>query len=161
MQYVLDTNVVSEIIKPKPDHNTMRWMQDHNESLYLNAVSIHELYYGVFLLPDGKRKDSLLERLGYITQDCTNRIFTFDAFSGHLCGKLYASIRQIGRQVSIEDCMIAAICQRNDATLATRNTKDFEHLGIPLVNPFEYESETLKRLKCEEAERAGGSDAEA
>jgi len=152
MQYLLDTNIVSEIMKPEPDFNVICWMQDHNENLYLSAVSIHELYYGIYLLPDGKRKTGYLERLGAITQDCTDRIFPLDAFSGSLCGKLYADTRRNEQQGTIEDCMIAAICQRNNATLATRNIKDFEVFDIPLVNPFNYESETLKRLRREEAE---------
>ena len=160
MMYVVDTNVISELFKPNPCHNVIWWMQDHNESIYLNAVTLHELHYGIGLLPEGRRKRIYLEKANAIAQECINRILPFDAFSGHLSGTLHAEARQAGRQGSTEDCMIAAICERHGATLATRNVKDFAHYGIKVVNPFEYESETLKMLRAREAQRkAGESDA--
>ncbi|MBQ9003497.1 MAG: type II toxin-antitoxin system VapC family toxin [Eggerthellaceae bacterium] len=153
MIYVVDTNVISEIFKPKPHTNAIWWMQDHNENMYLNAITIHELNFGISLLPDGKRKKSHLDRLDAITRECSDRTLPFDAFSGYLSGQLFALARKKGRVGAVEDCMIAAICARHDATLATRNVKDFEVFGIDIVNPFDYESETMQRLRRKEAAR--------
>lgn len=137
MIYVLDTNIVSEIMKPKPNFGVISWIQDHNEDTYLNAVSIHELYYGICLLPDSKRKTRYLDLLEGYTEDRVGMVLPLDGFAGYLSGKLFAQSRSIGKQGTVEDCMIAAICQRNDATLVTRNTEDFEHFNIPLIDPFD------------------------
>lgn len=154
MIYVLDTNVVSEIMKPEANWGVIDWIQDHNESVFLSAISVHELYYGIYLLPDSKRKTHFLELMEGFTRDRVGMILPFDAFAGYLCGKLYAEARKNGRPGTIEDCMIAAICMRNGATLVTRNTKDFEQYGIDLIDPFDYEPPLLQELREREKERS-------
>lgn len=154
--YVLDTNIVSEITKPMAiaNPNAIDWLQDHNQDLYLTSVTIMELYYGIMRLPDGKRKRSLREHIDIIVQECSDKILPFDSFSGYLCGEMRCKAQSVGRVPAIADCMIAAICQRHGATLVTHNVKDFDYLDLKIVDPFEYESDTLKRLKAEEAKRA-------
>ena len=151
MKYVMDTNIVSEFLKPHPNQNAIWWAQDHNPDLLLNAVSIQELYFGLFTMPDGKRKESLKESIDAIVEECTDRILPFDAFTGYLCAEMHAFAKASGRPGTVEDLMIAAICKRNNAVLATHNTKDFDYLGIEVVDPFEYESETMKELRRREA----------
>ena len=153
MPYVLDTNIVSEFMKPCPNYGVIDWTQDHPEDLFLTSVTIMELYFGAMRLPEGARKRELLEIIDAIVKDCKDHLYCFDDFSAYLCAKLRCEAESTGRPPQIADAMIAAICQRNDATLVTHNTKDFEHFGIPLLDPFDYESETLKRLKREEATR--------
>lgn len=140
MRYVADTNVVSELMKRNPADNVIDWFQDHEGDIYLTAITIKELYYGMLRLPEGKRKARLKDTMTAIVMDCSDKTFAFDAYSGYLCAGLHEQAIASGRTPTIEDLMIAAICQRNDAILATRNTKDFDYLGINLVNPFEYEA---------------------
>ena len=157
MKYVLDTNVISEFTRPKPCYKVIDWFHDYGENSYLNAISVKELYQGVFLLPEGKRKANLKETVDMVLREYKDRTLDFDGFSGYLCAKAYTSARKAGHTMPVEDCMIAAICQRNGATLVTRNVKDFECYDIEVVNPFEYESETLKMLRQREAEREEGT----
>ena len=153
MNYVLDTNIISEFTKPRPNPSVIDWAHDHNEEIFLNTVTLYELYYGIFCMPEGKLKKGLLETIDAIAEECSDRILGLDAFGSYLCAKMRSDAQRHGRQVTVEDAMIAAICQRNNATLVTHNTKDFEHFNIPLVDPFDYESETLKQLRREEAAR--------
>ena len=155
MEYVLDTNVISEIAKPQPDHNVLCWIQDHNESVYLNSVSLEELYYGIFIMPEGKKKEALRAVFDAIVHECNDRTFMFDAFCGYTCAEIRAQARKNGRTGTIEDFMIAAICLRNDATLVTRNVKDFDYIeGLKIVDPFTYEPPLLAELKRREASGA-------
>lgn len=147
MIYIADTNVLSELMKKRPSHEVISWFQDHESKVYLTSVTVKELYYGMLRLPDGKRKSLLRESLTAIIMECADKTLSFDGYCGYLCAELHQRAVSQGRTPTIEDLMIAAICLRNDAVLATRNTKDFDDLGLNLVNPFEYESETLKRLR--------------
>lgn len=137
MRYVADTNVVSELMKREPSPRVVDWLMDHEGQVYLTSVTVKELYFGMLRLPDGKRKRLLDEAISGIVMDCSHRTFSYDAFCGYLCAKLHSQAIADGHTPTIEDLMIAAICQRNDAVLLTRNVKDFAYLGIEVVNPFE------------------------
>ncbi|MDO4289837.1 MAG: type II toxin-antitoxin system VapC family toxin [Eggerthellaceae bacterium] len=147
MRYVADTNVVSELMKREPSPNVIDWFQDCEGEVYLTSVTVVELYYGMLKLPEGKRKQRLGDAIADIVMDCAEKTFAFDAYCGYLCAQLHARAIKSGHTPTVEDLMIAAICQRNDVVLSTRNTRDFDYLGIDCVNPFTYESETLKRLR--------------
>ena len=150
MKYILDTNIISEMTRPQPDFNALCWVQDHCDDVYMTSVAVKELYYGILIMPEGRRKTVLRDRIDAIVRDCVDKTLPFDAFSGFLCAEMHAEMRRAGRGVTIEDCMIAAICKCHGCVLATHNMKDFEHFGIEVIDPFEYESPTLKRLKCEQ-----------
>ncbi len=137
MKYIADTNVVSELMRPEPCDSVIDWFQDHEGSVYLTAIAVKELYFGMLRLPDGKRKERLRTAITGIVMDCDDKILPFDGFSAYLCAELHEKACALGRPATIEDLMIAAICQRNEATLCTRNTKDFDYLGLDCVNPFE------------------------
>lgn len=137
MIYVADTNVVSELMKKTPSQNVVNWFYDREGLVYLTSITVEELYFGMLRLPAGKRKESLREAITAITMDCAGKTLPFDAYCGYLCATLRERAVASGRTPSIEDMMIAAICRRNDAVLATRNTKDFDYLGIALENPFQ------------------------
>jgi predicted nucleic acid-binding protein len=85
VKYILDTNILSEIVKPRPDFNTISWIQDHTDEVAITSVSLEELYYGIFLMSDGKKKEALKSSIDAIVKDCTNRTLAFDAFCGYLC----------------------------------------------------------------------------
>lgn len=136
MKYVVDTNVISELIKERPSQAVIDWFYDHEGDVYLNSVTIEELYFGMMRLPEGKRKRTLEEAITGIVMDCSDKTFVFDAFCGYLCARLHDSAIRQGRTPSSEDLMIAAIALRNDAILATHNTRDFEYLDVALEDPF-------------------------
>lgn len=137
MRYLADTNVVSELMKPAPADAVIDWFQDNEGQVCISAVTVEELYFGLFLLPDGKRKERLKAAITGIVMDCSDKTLAFDAFSAYLCAELQAKAKSMGHVATIEDLMIASIALRNDAVLATRNTRDFDYLGIDCVNPFE------------------------
>ena len=138
MKYVIDTNVVSEIAKPNPCENVIDWFWEYGEQAYLPSVSIEELYYGIFIMPDGKRKRAIRDIIDGIVKDLSDRTLPYDGFSAYLCAEMHANAKGIGRASSIEDYMIAAICKANNAVLVTHNVKDFDYLGIDIVDPFDY-----------------------
>lgn len=138
MRYVAVTNVVFELMKKDPDPRVIDWFQDHEGDVYLTAITVEEIYYGVFRLPEGRRRRQLEDAIAGIVMDCADKTLPFDAYSGYLCAELHARAIASGRTPIIEDLMIAAICRRNDAVLATRNVRDFDYLDIPHENPFEW-----------------------
>ena len=124
MIYIADTNVVSELMKSDPTSNVIDWFQDHEGAVYLTAITVEELYFGMLSLPEGKRKRRLGEAITPIVMDCADKTLPFDAYCGYLCAQLHARATASGHTPTVEDLMIAAICQRNNAVLAraTRRT---------------------------------------
>jgi hypothetical protein len=135
---LLDTNVVSEMMRPVADPSVLRWLSMCSaEDLYCNAVVVAEIFYGVELLPDGKRKRDLLagaERLFKVVLG--GRILPFDEQAARQFSKIATARRSCGRPMTELDAQIAAIAQVHDASLATRNTPDFEGCGVQLINPW-------------------------
>ena len=136
---VLDTNVISEASKPSPSPAVLGWFQSQNLlELYLCGPVVMEQAYGAekYRIQAGSdRYVRVLDQLLHI--QFRNRILEFDGAAPSLAGKLRAMREKHGRPVSLPDAMIAAICLANDATLATRNVRDFDGLDLKLVNPFE------------------------
>ena len=151
---VIDTNVISEVMKLRMDDHVLDWFHDNSGELYLTSLTVMELNYGIMRLPKGKRRDALRKHLDSIMRDCKDRILDFDSFSGYICADLRCKAQAIGYTPQIADCMIAAICMRNNATLVTHNVKDFDYIDdLEIVDPFTYESPVLAKLKRREAER--------
>jgi predicted nucleic acid-binding protein len=136
MMLILDTNVISEPLAKTPDPRVIRWLKEHNESLYLCSVSIGGLYVGARLLPRGKRREGILAAVDDIAVRFQDFILPYDFVAARRYAVLQETARQTGRRLTVEDGMILAICRENDATLATRNTKDFCYLTDRLINPW-------------------------
>jgi toxin FitB len=136
---IVDTNVLSETSKPNPSNAVLRWLDaQRSDELYTTATVIAELSYGLERMPNGRRKESVRASLeGVILEDFRDRILSFDTLAALEFGSLFAMRQAAGRPIIVGDAEIAAVCLANGATLATRNTKDFEGLGIALVNPWE------------------------
>ncbi len=136
---VLDTNVVSEVVKPAPSPNVIDWLNGQESSdLYITAITLGEISYGVEVLPAGTRRTSLARALNhFIDQAFGDRILVFDRESATEYGRVMAGRRKLGRPLSAPDGQIAAITRRQQFQLATRNVKDFEACGLGLINPFE------------------------
>jgi toxin FitB len=136
---ILDTNVVSEIMRPVPAPVVLRWISDQiSEELHLTAITVAEVFYGIELLPPGKRQETLragAEQLFRVI--FTDRILTFDARAAREFSLIASSRRKQGRPMSEFDAQIAAIARAKNAVIATRDTGDFEGCGVRLVNPWE------------------------
>jgi predicted nucleic acid-binding protein len=135
---VLDTNVVSEALKPDPSPAVARWMTlQPRSSLFTTAVTKAELLYGVELMPQGRRRSALHAAITRIlTQLLLDRILPFDSDAAELYSRISASRRAMGRPISEADAQIAAIAHSRGAALASRNISDFEHCGVKVVNPW-------------------------
>ena len=135
---ILDTNVISEAMKPQPQPSVQAWLNEQiSETLYLTSVTLAELLFGIAALPDGKRKKKLgfiLDRLLSLFED---RVLPFDAQSGRHYAELAASARATGRGFPKPDGYIAAIAAANKMMVATRDTSPFEAAGVPVINPWE------------------------
>ena len=135
---ILDTNVVSELMRSAPTPGISRSLSKYSaEELHSTSISLAEILYGVELLPVGKRKSELLAGADRLFRTVLGgRILPFDELAAQAFSRIAAGRRIRGRPISQLDAQIAAIASVNGATLATRNTADFEGCGIRLVNPW-------------------------
>lgn len=135
---VLDTNIISEVMRPAPSTEVIAWLNAQNPlDLFISSVTIAELEYGLKALPEGQKRWSLQQKLDwFIAQGFEQRILDFTADAAHHYADLMAHRRSIGLPMSVPDGQIAAIARSHHFKLATRNSKDFEECGLILVNPF-------------------------
>lgn len=135
---VLDTNVVSETMRPRPERAVLDWLdRQQPDQLWLTAVNVAELMFGVARLPAGARQLQLADAIAVLLdEDFAGRVLAFDVDAAAVYAELVAERERAGRAIAMADAQIAAICLRHGATLATRNTKDFEGAGVALVNPW-------------------------
>lgn len=135
---VLDTNVISELGKARPDPNVLEWIvRSDKANLFLCSVVLMEQIYGAekMRLKSGSNKFYL--SIENVRDKFRGQIIEWTTATAELTGRLLAKRDVAGRPISTQDAMIAAICLHHGAALATRNTKDFEGLDLRLVNPFE------------------------
>jgi hypothetical protein len=135
---VLDTNVISEMMLPRPEPKVSAWLdQQPEENLWTTSIVIAELVSGIDRMPAGRKQTALREAVeGMIAGDFRGQILRFDMPSARRYGQILAARNQLGRPITQMDALIAATVQANGATLATRNITDFENCGVPLVNPW-------------------------
>ena len=135
---ILDTNVVSELMRPVADPAVLEWLSKQSpDELHSNAITLAEILYGTELLPAGKRKSDLLagaERL--FTVVLGGRVLPFDEHAARQFSHIAAGRRGHGRPIAELDAQIAAIAFVHNAVLVTRNTSDFEGCGVRLINPW-------------------------
>lgn len=135
---ILDTNVVSELMRAEADHNVVAWLDGQPaEEVYLTAVTGAELSYGVARMPAGRRKARLADRVRQlIGEDFAGRLLPFDEQAAEQYGSIAAMRERSGQPIAMADAQIAAICRARRAQLATRNLKDFAHTGIDVIDPW-------------------------
>lgn len=133
---VIDTNVVSEMERDEPDRKVLAWSETVGR-LHTTAVTLAEVDYGIARLPEGRRKDRLAATAARVFADFDEVIVAFDAPAARRYGGIVAGRERAGRPIATADAQIAAICAAQGATLATRNTGDFDGTGISLVNPWD------------------------
>jgi toxin FitB len=136
---VLDTNVVSELMRQAPEPDVVRWTDSFSAAeIFLTAVTVAELMYGVARLPKGRRRRELHTKVeGLLTEDFRDKILPFDALSAINYADIVASRERTGNQIGMADGQIAAICRNWKAGLATRNVGDFIDTGIHAINPWD------------------------
>ena len=135
---VIDTNVVSELMRPIPAPAVMAWFSRQDSAdLYLTAVSEAELRADAAILPSGRRRDRLAAEVdAVVREDFAGRVLPFDSPAARAYAAIATSRRSAGRPILEADCQIAAIARARDAAVATRNGTDFEHCGIAVIDPW-------------------------
>jgi predicted nucleic acid-binding protein len=138
---VLDTNVLSEALKPVPSATVLHWLAAQAPSdVFTTAITLAEILYGLETLPAGKRRMRLLAAVEKMfAEQFAGRILPFDQDAARLFADIAAARYAAGRPISQFDTMIAAIARFHGAAVATRNAADFEHCAIQVVNPWSHE----------------------
>jgi hypothetical protein len=138
MIVLLDTNVLSEILRTSPEPTVLDWFsRQRDDDLHVSAVTHAEMLLGVGLLPHGKRQQRLRDAMhGLFENDFAGRVLPFDGPAVAHYVEIVVTRRRAGRPISQFDAQIAAIALRNGAALATRNLKDFEGCGLHLIDPW-------------------------
>ena len=158
---VVDTNVVSELMRPSPSPQVRDWIiaQAPGE-LCTTAVTVAEIRYGLERLPDGRRKDSLLAAATEVFAAFSEFIQPFDADAAVWYATIVAQRDRLGLPIDGFDGQIAAICRTRGAALATRNAKDFEETGIDVIDPWQQSQpadHTIRQAGRQPGTRSGNS----
>lgn len=138
MSTLLDTNVLSELLRSQPAPPVLAWFAEQPpESLYLSAVTQAEMMLGARLLPAGKRRKALeMALVAMFAEDFAGRILPFDSAAVDAYVEIIGARRVMGRPIAQFDAQIAAIARRAGARLATRNTDDFQNCRVVLIDPW-------------------------
>ncbi len=138
MMLVLDTNVVSELMKTEPDARVVKWLDAHASDLaWITSITIFEISFGLACLPNGRRKQALSEAFRVmVVEDIDRQVLDFGRIAAERAGEISSRLHKLGRPVEIRDVQIAGIVSARNATLATRNLKHFRDAGIHLVDPW-------------------------
>lgn len=132
---VIDTNVVSEMMRGDPDAAVLLWVNSVGP-LQTTAITLAEIDYGIARLPEGRRKDGLAGMAAEVFAHFGDVVLPFDADAARRYAGIVVGRDRAGHPITSADAQIAAICASRDATLATRNTGDFEGTGVGLINPW-------------------------
>lgn len=134
---IVDTNVLSEMMRPQLDPSVEVWLASIDAgSLYYTTITRAEIRYGLARLSDGRRRADLTIRAEGLFADAADRLCVFDAAAADRYGRIVAGREARGLPISVPDAQIAAIVAARDASVATRNTADFMHCGIAVINPW-------------------------
>ena len=135
---ILDTNVLSELMRPKPSARVVAWVAKRSPTeLFTTSITEAEIFYGIELLAKGKRREQFQAAAdAMFTEDLAGRILGFESDAARAFSKIAAQRRALGRPISHADAQIAAIAQVRMAKLATRNVADFQDCGVDIVDPW-------------------------
>ncbi len=132
---LLDTNVISELTKPTPNENVIAFLGEARE-LWVSTVTLHELAFGIALLPEGRRRSAIAETIAAFATAYADRIIPLAKDEADRAALLRAEAQKSGRTVSLGDALIAGTAAAHGLTVATRNVSDFQGLGVGGVNPW-------------------------
>ena len=136
---ILDTNVVSEVIKPVCDPNVATWFRaQKSATLFISTITEAELLFGIESLPTGRRRTNLIALIETLLRErFAGRILSFDSVAARNYARIAADRRVSGHPISIADCQIAAIARSRAASIATRDVGGFDGCGVEVVNPWD------------------------
>lgn len=136
---VLDTNVISEILRPQPEGKVVAWLESLSEEVAITAVTLAELLAGIRRLPDGRRKEVLSVNVHAALEPYRDgrSVLPFDDVAAQSYATVLANREALGLPIHTADAQIAAICLVRGAICATRNQKDFAHTGVELTDPWQ------------------------
>ena len=137
--YLLDTNVISELTRPAPDANVTAFISTHGE-LWLNSIVVYELEYGLLLTPAGRRRRQMTAANARVMRAFEDRVLVLDRTGAEWAARFRANAERQGQALHLADSLIAGTAMANDLALVTRNVRDFEGLGVEIVNPWEHGS---------------------
>lgn len=134
---ILDTNVLSELMRPEPNARVRDWVAGRRaDEVGTTAITVAEIRHGIERLPDGRRKESLLTAATDVFSAFGELIQPFDTTAAVWFGAIMANRASLGLPIEGFDAQIAAICRTRGAALATRNVKDFRETGIEVIDPW-------------------------
>lgn len=133
--YLLDTNVISELGKPQPNGNVVSFVSEL-EKAWLSMITLHEIEYGLHLLPEGNRRTRLDLNITTLLSRYAPFVLPVNNEEAVAAAELRAIARKSGMPRHLADCLIAGTAKVHSLTVVTRNLKDFEGLGVPLLNPW-------------------------
>jgi predicted nucleic acid-binding protein len=135
---ILDTNVLSELIKPSPNPSVVAWLNAQSAGVvWTTAVSVFEIRFGIAILPAGKKRDQLEQAFQVVlAQDLSRRVLALDESAADEAAAFAARARAAGRPIDFRDTLIAGTVAARSGTLATRNIRHFQDAGIQLVDPW-------------------------
>lgn len=137
MNYLIDTCILSELVKPHPNRKVIEWLNDTpNERLFLSVITIGEIRKGLTNLPDSKKKAILTNWLNTLREDYQNRIYEINLTVAENWGIIQGSADKSGNPIASVDSLIAAVAYTYNLTLVTRNEKDFAPSNVPILNPW-------------------------
>jgi len=136
---ILDTNVLSELMRPRPSARVLAWIAKQPEAeLCTTSITEAEIFNGIEVLPKGKRREHLTAAAEAVfTEDFSGRVYSFDSTAARAFSKIASSRRSGGRPISHPDAQIAAIAKTRRAKVATRDVKGFEQCGVDVVDPWD------------------------
>ena len=135
--YLLDTNVISEIMTSEPNQRVIDFLAHLKES-YLSVITLHELHYGLQLLPEGQRRNTIANKLQNLLTHYNDYIIPVNQAIALQAALLRADAKQEGRIVHLADALIASTARVNNWVVATRNTNDFIDSGVDIINPWTF-----------------------
>lgn len=132
---LLDTNVISELVKPLPNRNVVEFLSTLNNA-WLSIISLHEISYGLRLLPKGTRRSELEEKIQRLLSEYSDLIIPIDQSEADQAALFRVQARQQGTVINLADSLIAATAKVHDMALVTRNVDDFSGIDIEIINPW-------------------------
>ena len=133
---LLDTNVISETMRVRPDQRVVRWLDRRPpSSLFLSVISVDEIVYGIAILPAGRKRTGLARGFDRIVDAFVGRLLPFDSEAARASAEIRAHRRRGGQPISLADAQIAGIAKSNGHAIATLNARDFDGAGIEVVEP--------------------------
>ena len=134
--FLLDTNVISELTRDDPDSRVVRFLDDEGD-LWLSSVVVYEMEYGLATLSQGRRAARLRALQANILAAFAGRLLALDQSGARWAAELRAQARHVGRIVDVGDALIAGTARAHGLAIATRNVRDFQGMGIDIVNPWD------------------------